>query len=226
MIDLTPDINDLFINNDTMRTVDFFSNALVSITKVIRHFNCLESAFESLTVDELMKIEKNSIHNQSVLKKHVNKANSILYEYKHRFYLNNFNTDHIVHPFHSILKNYSTLSSCEIFLTRNGMLNAVKFLARISSVDHKSFGVTYNPLFEINSISKIYLEKQGNHQLNFQIKSYCDNEADEKYFIDLFLKDAERKLVDYLPEYSIPSAYNFNSDEFNIRWKVAEMMLL
>jgi hypothetical protein len=72
----------------------------------------------------------------------------------------------------------------------------------------------------------MYLVKKCYNQIKAQVKSYCDNESDEKYFIDLFLKDAETKLVDYLPEYSIPSAYNFHSDEFYIRLKVAEMMLL
>jgi hypothetical protein len=226
MINLELDVDDLFINNHTMKTADFFSNAVLSITKVINHFNCFEKAFEGLTADELIKIEENTLYNEDVFKPIVNKADSIFYKYKHKFSLNIFLTDHIVHPFTSILKDYCSMTYCKIFLTRNGMLRAVRFVAEIKSFNHKSFGVTYNDLFEIDSISRMYLVKKCYNQIKAQVKSYCDNESDEKYFIDLFLKDAETKLVDYLPEYSIPSAYNFHSDEFYIRLKVAEMMLL
>jgi hypothetical protein len=226
MINLELDVDDLFINNHTMKTADFFSNAVLSITKVINHFNCFEKAFEGLTADELIKIEENTLYNEDVFKPSVNKADSIFYKYKHKFSLNIFLTDHIVHPFTSILKDYCSMTYCKIFLTRNGMLRAVRFVAEIKSFNHKSFGVTYNDLFEIDSISRMYLVKKCYNQIKAQVKSYCDNESDEKYFIDLFLKDAETKLVDYLPEYSIPSAYNFHSDEFYIRLKVAEMMLL
>ena len=49
----------------------------------------------------------------------------------------------------------------------------------------------------------------------------------ETYFIDLFLRGyCDKKTHEILPEFTIPSAYDFNSDEFNIRLKVAEMMFI
>ena len=49
----------------------------------------------------------------------------------------------------------------------------------------------------------------------------------ENYFIDLFLRGyCDKKTHGILTEFTIPSAYDFTSDEFSIRLKVAEMLFI
>jgi hypothetical protein len=146
-------------------------------------------------------------------------------KYIHYFDVYNFKTNYIVSPLAKTFKNYNTVSECTLNLTKEGMLISVVFSEAITSQDNKKISLTYNHLFELVSISRSYQNTLTGEKMLHQ-KSYCESLSMESYFIDLFLNGSHTTLREKIPELSVDSAYKFNSDEFDIRLKVAEMMVI
>jgi hypothetical protein len=203
----------------------FYENALCSINKVINHFETTPNAFTDLSVAELKSIRM--VTEGGMIQ--VLNPNYILSKYCHEFNKYNFKTKHIISPFSSVVANYETHSECEINLTEEGLLKTVRFSESVKTLtDFKLFWVIYSLNFKVEEILRSCLDiRNGSFQgININSKSYCESIESESYFLGLFLRGADTKLLDILPEYSLPSAYDFSSDEFNIRLKVAEMLLI
>lgn len=199
----------------------FYENALLSINKVINHFETTPHAFTNFSVDDLKSIRL--VTEGGMIQ--VLNPNYIQSEYSHTFNKCNFKTKHINSPFSAVVANYEAHSECEIGLTDEGHLNTVNFK---NNINIKSFCIVYNHDLKLDVMLRSYLNFENGmfKDLNIKSKSYCESIESESYFLNLFLSGADTKLFDILPEYSIPSAYDFSSDEFNIRLKVAEMMLI
>jgi hypothetical protein len=201
----------------------FYSNALNSIQTVIEHFDIVEEAFEGLSKESLTMWGDNSYHLARFYNFTLNEGE--VPKYTHYFDLYNFKTNYIVSPLVKTFKNYTTVSECTINMTKEGMLISVVFSEDVTSQDNKKVSLTYNDLFELVSIRRSYQKILTGEKMLHQ-KSYCEHLSMEAYFIDLFLNGSHTTLREEIPELSIDSAYNFNSDEFNIRLKVAEMMMI
>lgn len=217
--------------NDFLELIDskqkddtFYSNAVHSIKTVIEHFDIVEDAFEDLSKETLTAWGDNNYHLRFYIDYMFEKADRIP-KYIHYFDVYDFKTNYIINPLARTLKNYKTKSDCTVCLSKEGLLLNVKFFEKIHSHDNKKIEMTYNNLFELAAITRSY----DNHltgKSSVKAKAYCENIEEEIYFIHLFLSDGYTSLLEDIPELTIPSAYNFGSDEFNIRLKVAEMILI
>jgi hypothetical protein len=150
-------------------------------------------------------------------------------KYCHEFNKYNFKTKYIINPFAGVVANYETYSDCEISFTEDGLLKTVRFSEHVKTEKQmKLFFIVYNNSFEIENIltSCLKFVNGSFKDIEIKTKAYCESIESDSYFLNFFLKDAEIKLLDILPEYTIPSAYDFTSDEFSIRLKVAEMLLI
>lgn len=203
----------------------FYENALLSINKVINHFETTPHAFTNFSVDDLKSIRL--VTEGGMIE--VLNPNYIRSEYSHDFNKLYFRTKHIINPFAGVVVNYEAYSGCEISLTEEGFLKTVRFSEDVKTEKQmKLFFIVYNNGFEIENIltSCLKFVNGSFKDIEIKTKSYCESIESESYFLNFFLKDAETKLLDILPEYTIPSAYDFTTDEFYIRLKVAEMMLV
>lgn len=202
----------------------FYANALLSIKTVIDHFEIVEEAFEDFSIEKLTDCGNNDYRFRWHLGIATQSKNKMP-AYIHYFDIYDFKTSYIINPLAKKLKNYTMVSDCTVSLTKEGLLKNVMFDSCVISKDNKKIFTTYNSQFELVSITRIYQNILTGQPI-FNHKSYCDNLEMELYFIDLFLSDGFKNLSEQLPELTIPSAYNLNSDEFNIRLKVAEMIFI
>lgn len=200
----------------------FYENAFISIKNVIDHFEIVKEAFEGFSIKTLTECG----HNNHLIKylENTTQSKNITPKYINYFERYDFKTEYIINPFSEIFKKYNKLSSCKIILHPNGELKFVEFNESIHDANGKHVSFRYNDRLEIESITKSFF-RNGNktsHQ-----KSYCESLEMETYFTDLFLRGyCDNKTHEILPEFTIPSAYNFNSDEFKMRLKLAEMILI
>lgn len=201
----------------------FYENAFLSIKAVIEHFEILEEAFEDFSIKKLTDWGNNNDHLRWNLGNH-NQSKNTTPAYIHYFDVYNVKTSYIINPFSEIFKKYNKNSTCKIILYPTGCLKFVEFNESIHDGNGKHVSFRYNNLLEIDCITQSFFK---NGSIVSQQKSYCESLEMETYFIDLFLRGyCDKKTHEILPEFTIPSAYDFNSDEFNIRLKVAEMMFI
>lgn len=183
----------------------FYENALLSINKVINHFETTPHAFTNFSIDDLKSIRL--VTEGGMIQ--VLNPNYIQTEYSHTFNKCNFKTKHIISPFSAVVANYEAHSECEIGLTEDGHLNTIRFEESVKTGnDFCLFWIIYNASFEVKELLRSCLDiANGVFQgININSKSYCESVESESYFLGLFLMGADKKLLDYLPEYSIPSA--------------------
>lgn len=200
----------------------FYENAFISIKNVIGHFKVVKEAFDDFSIETLIECGKNSHFIDYLLNE--TQSKDITPKYINYFDRYDFKTEYIINPFSETFKKYNKLSSCKIILHPDGALKFVEFNESIHDANGKHVSFRYNNLLEIESITKSFF-RNGNKISNQ--KSYCENLEMENYFIDLFLRGyCDKKTHEILPEFTIPSAYDFNSDEFNIRLKLAEMIFI
>lgn len=217
-------INDFVERLDSQKKDElFYVNALSSIQRVIDHFDTVKEAFDDLSLEILTEWADHNYHIRSFVNYMFDKGE--VPKYTHYFDVYNFKTTYIVSPLVKTFKNYNTVSECTVNLTKEGMLISVVFSESVTSQDNKKVSLTYNDLFELVSIRRSYQNTLTGETMLYQ-KSYCASLSMESYFIDLFLNGSHTTLREKIPELSVDSAYNFNSDEFNIRLKVAEMLLI
>jgi hypothetical protein len=203
----------------------FYENALLSINTVIKHFETTPDAFANFSVADLKSIRL--VTEGGMIQ--VLNPNYIPSKYSHNFNKCNFKTKHIINPFAGVVVNYEAYSECEISLTEEGLLKTVRFSEDVKTEKQmKLFWIIYNNRFEIENIltSCLKFVNGSFKDIEIKTKSYCESIESDSYFLNFFLKDAETKLLDILPEYTVPSAYDFTTDEFSIRLKVAEMLLI
>lgn len=200
----------------------FYANALISIQSVINHFDIVEEAFEHLSIESLTAWADHNYYLRFYVD-YMFEAPDKPPKYMHYFDVYDFKTKYVINPLAKKLKTYTTQSECTVSLTKEGLLKEITFSEAIHSHDNKKIEMTYNSLFELSATSRSYHNNLTGKTI-IKHKSYCESLEDEAYFIDLFLNNSYTKLLEHLPELTIPSAYNFNSDEFNIRLKVAEMI--
>lgn len=205
----------------------FLNNVLMSIKKVIAHFNHESSAFVDISVEKLLHFNKMS--DISYLMRIESDPNYVREKYEHTFSYNYFGTLYISMPslFFNLFKKYNSENSCSIRFTDDGHIKDIEFKAGIKSNENKIITLTYDQDFKLNRVSRAHVVKNIKTPKNVivNIKSYVGNEVDEFYFLELFLKGAGN-LVAELPEFSIPSAYDFNSETFKHRLTIAEMLLV
>lgn len=199
----------------------FYENALLSINRVINHFETTPEAFANFSVVDLKSIK---LVTEGGMVQVIN-PNYLPVKYCHEFNKYNFKTKHIINPFAAVIANYDAHSECEICMTNEGHLKTVNFK---NDMKGKSFWIVYNHDFKVDVMLRSYLNFENGifKELNIKSKYYCESIESESYFLNLFLSGADTKLLGILPEYIIPSAYDFTSDEFSIRLKVAEMLLI
>lgn len=197
---------------------------MISIQRVIDHFDTVKEAFDDLSLESLIEWGNHNYHFRFFVNYMFDEGE--VPKYTHYFDVYNFKTNYIISPLVKTFKNYNTISECTVNLTEEGVLISVVFSEDVTSHDNKKVSLTYNDLFELVSIRRSYQKTLTGETMLYQ-KSYCESLEIENYFIDLFLRGyCDKKTHEILPEFTIPSAYDFNSDEFNIRLKLAEMIFI
>lgn len=228
LINLNPSNDDKNTIKVHKRNPKFYVNTTISILKVINHFEVIKEAFDGFSEAKLIRIEEDMSMPSFVSNLISVVNNKETSHYYHEINKNIFKTKYIINPFSSVLINYESQSECELYLTDEGHLQKIRFSAVLTSVTSKIFWVEYNDFFAINAIVRSHYNIENGYIKDIVVnaKSYIDSIESESYFLRWFLSDAAKKIGDYLPEYIIPSAYNFNTDEFAIRLKIAEMLLI
>jgi len=202
----------------------YLNKVITSIKKVIHHFEHDVSSFEDLTPEFMLKCNKHSDIS------YVMRA-SMEPDYKptkHTFSLNKLGTFSIYMPtiFSDLFSRYNSKNSCDVLFKENGDLKGIQFKSNIRAKHSKTIILTYDNNLKLSCISRSYMTNNTPLIKNLvtTVKSYCDDDITELYFLNLFLKDADQ-LFSVLPEFSIPSAYDFSNETFKDRLLVAEMML-
>lgn len=202
----------------------YLNKVINSIKKVIGHFQHDSLSFEGLSPELILEFNKHSDISY-IMRESMNPNFKFS---KHTFSFKGLSTNFIYmpKPFLNLFSQYNSNNSCEVTFKENGDLEGVQFRSKMRSNHSKTVVLTYDDNLKLNSISRSYIinNKPSIKNLFTTVKSYCESEADELYFLTLFLKDADQ-VAAVLPEFSIPSAYDFTSDVFKQQLLVAEMLL-
>lgn len=191
--------------------------AFISIKNVIDHFEIVKEAFDDFSIEKLTACGENSHFINYLLNE--TQSKDIKPKYINYFDCYDFKTEYIINPFSEIFKKYNKLSSCKIILHPDGDLKCVEFNESIHDANGKHVSFRYNNRLEIECVTKSFF-RNGNKIIHQ--KSHCESLEIENYFIDLFLRGYyDKKTHEILPEFTIPSAY-----DFNIRLKLTEMILI
>lgn len=202
----------------------YLNNVVGSIKKVIGYFEHDALSFEGLSPELILEFNKHSdisyIMQESM--------NPNFKPSKHTFSFKGLSTNFIYmpKPFLNLFSQYNSNNSCEVLFKENGDLEGIQFRAKMKANHSKTVVLTYDDNLKLSSISRSYILNNNPSIKNLfnTVKSYCESEANELYFLNLFLKDADQ-VATILPEFSIPSAYDFTSNVFKQQLLVAEMLL-
>lgn len=125
-------------------------------------------------------------------------------------------------------KNLTSRETLTVYVEKRVIQKTtISYIRKVqSSSKHKvyfSFELSYNKDLEIDYYQESYFDTNGKIHKNIILKSQLSN--DELFNHLRFKLNMSAELHDLLPEILIPSAYDFNSDDYKSRFSIAEMML-